>query len=82
MLKEIDQRIYTKFCLKNEIKRNKVCEMLTTAYDESARSKTTVYEWYKCFLDGRENEERPRHPITSTIDANVEKMSEMVMNNR
>ena len=46
LLKEIDQRICIKFCVKNEIKCKKVCEMLTKAYGESAMSKTRVYEWF------------------------------------
>ena len=41
--------------VKNEIKSNKVCEMLTKAYGESAMSKTRVYEWYRRFRDGREH---------------------------
>ena len=81
----MDQRICIKFCVKNEIKCNKVCEMLTKAYGESAMSKTRVYEWYKRFQDGREDvedDERPGRPSTSTTDENVEKVKEMVMNDR
>ena len=78
----MDQKIYIKFCVKNEIKCNKVCEMLTKAYGESAMSKTRVYKWYKCFQDGREDVEDDERPSTSTTDANVEKVQEMVMNDR
>ena len=82
----MDQRICIKFCVKNEIvKCNKVCKMLTKAYDESAMSKTRVHEWYKRFQDGREDvkdDERPGRPSTSTTDENVEKVKEMVMNDR
>ena len=81
----MDQRICTKFCVKNEIKCNKVCEMLTKAYGESAMSKTRVYEWCKRFQDGREDvedDERPGHPSIWTTDENVEKGKEMVMNDR
>ena len=59
--------------------------MLTKAYGESAMSKTRVYECYKRFQDGREDVEdgeRPGRPRTSTIDENVEKGKEMVMNDR
>ncbi|XP_014480147.1 PREDICTED: putative uncharacterized protein FLJ37770 [Dinoponera quadriceps] len=78
----MDQRICIKFCVK---KYNKVCEMLIKAYGKSAMSKTRVYEWYKRFQDGREDvedDERPGRPSTSTTDENVEKVKEMVMNNR
>lgn len=81
----MDQRICIKFCVKNEIKCNKVCEMLTKAYGESAMKKTSVYEWYKRFQDGRENvedDERSGRPSTSTTDENVEKVRAMVMNDR
>ena len=47
----MDERICINFCVKNEIKCNKVCEILTKAYGESAMSKTRVYEWYKRFQD-------------------------------
>ena len=79
------QRIRIKVCIKNEIKCNKVCEMLTKAYGESDMSKTRVYEWYKRFQDGREDvedDERPGRHSTSTTDENVKKVKEMVMNDR
>ena len=81
----MDQRICIKFCVKNEIICNKVCEMLTKAYGESAMSKTRVYERYKRFQDGHEDvedDERPGRSSTSTTDGNVEKVEEMVMNDR
>ncbi|XP_065645409.1 protein GVQW3-like [Hydra vulgaris] len=43
------QRICIKFCVKNEIKGNKVWKMLQKAYCESAMKKTRVCEWYKRF---------------------------------
>ena len=73
----MDQRICIKFCVKNEIKCNKVCEMLTKAYSESAISKARVYELYKRFQDGHEDvedAERSGRPSTSTTDENVEKV--------
>ena len=48
-------------------------------------TKTRAYEWYKSFQDGREDvedDERPERPSTSTTDENVEKVKEMVMNDR
>ena len=59
--------------------------MLTKAYGKSAMSKTRVYEWYKRFQDGLgdvEDDERPGRPNTWTTDENVEKVKEMVMNDR
>ncbi|KAE9536204.1 hypothetical protein AGLY_007427 [Aphis glycines] len=79
------QRICIKFCVKNEIKCNKVCEMLQKAYGQSVMKKTSVYEWYKRFQDGREDvedDERSGRPSTSIIDENVKKVEKMVMNDR
>ena len=59
--------------------------MLNIAFGESAMSKTRVYEWYKRFQEGREeveDDERPGRPSTSTTDENVEKVKEMIMNDR
>lgn len=59
--------------------------MLQKAYGESVLSKTQVYEWYKAFKDGRETvEDAPRsgRPSTSTNDDNVEKVKEIVLENR
>ena len=59
--------------------------MLTKANADSAMSKKRAYEWYKRFQDGREDgedDERPGRSSTSTTDENVEKVKEMVMNDR
>ena len=56
--------------------------MLTKAYGESTMSKTRIYEWYKRFQDGSEDVEDDERPNTSTTDENVEKVKEMVMNDR
>ena len=59
--------------------------MLTKAYGESTMSETRVYELYKRFQDGCEDvevHERPGRSSTSTTDEIVEKVKEMVMNDR
>ena len=59
--------------------------MLIKAYGESAMKKTSVYEWYKRFQDGREDvedDERCGRPNTSITDENVKKVEEMIMNDR
>lgn len=81
----MDQRICIKFCYKNGIKCSNVLEMLNIAFGESTISKTRVYEWYKRFQEGREDvedDERPGRPSTSISDENVEKVKEMIMNDR
>lgn len=81
----MDQRICIKFCYKNGIKCSNVLEMLNIAFGESTISKTRVYEWYKRFQEGREDvedDERPGRPSTSISDENVEKVKEIIMNDR
>jgi AraC-like DNA-binding protein len=59
--------------------------MLQKAYGESAMKKTSVYEWYKCFQDGRkyfEDDECSGRPRTSIIYEYVKKVEKMVMNDR
>ncbi|XP_012231261.1 protein GVQW3-like [Linepithema humile] len=59
--------------------------MLEKAYSESVLSKTRAYEWYKTFKEGREViEDLPRsgRPSTSSTDENIDKVEEMVMENR
>jgi len=76
------QRICIKFCVKNKIKCNKVYELLQKAYGESTMKKTSVYELYKRFQNGREDvedDERSGRPSTSIIDENVKKVEKMVM---
>lgn len=50
---------------KNGIKCSTAFEMSTVAFGESTMNKTVVYEWYKCFKEGRENVEDDDHPSTS-----------------
>jgi hypothetical protein len=59
--------------------------MLQKANGESPMKKTSVYELYKHFQDGRkhiEDDERSGRCSTSTIDENVIKVEEIVMNGR
>jgi len=48
-------------------------------------SVTHVLEWFKRFKEGREeigDDQRPGRPSTSKADANIEKVSEIVRQNR
>ncbi len=81
----MDQTICIKFCYKNEIKYHKVSEMLSTAFGESAMSKTRVYEWYKRFWNGyedTEDDECTGHPSTSITNENVKKVEEKIKKDR
>ena len=51
----MDQRNCIKFCIQNEIKYARICEMLTVALGESTMSRTQVQLWYNRFKEVREN---------------------------
>lgn len=85
MDKNIEQRVCLKFCVANEISCAESLKMLEKAYGESVLSKTRAYEWYKAFKEGREVvDDLPRsgRPSTSTTDDNIDKVKEIVMENR
>lgn len=85
MEKNLYQRVCLKFCVANEISCAESFRMLEKAFTEDCMSKTHCYDWYKAFKDGREEvEDMPRsgRPSTSTTDINIEKVNEMVTENR
>ena len=49
MDKNIEQRIYLKFCIANGILCAESLKMLQRAYGVSTLSKTPAYEWYSAF---------------------------------
>ena len=84
-VKIMDQRTCIKFCVKNEIKCNKVCDMLIKAYGDSTMSKPRIYEWYKRFSEGRESvedDDRSGRPNTSINEDQIEKVKQMILENR
>jgi len=59
--------------------------MLLQVYKDNALKKTAVYQWVKCFSEGRESvtdEERSGRPETSRTEANNAKIREIVRENR
>ena len=52
---KMDQRICTKFCIKNEIKCARILEMLSVAFGEYTKSRTQVQLWYNPFKKGRKS---------------------------
>lgn len=85
MDKNIDQKICLKFCLGNEISCAEAYKMLEKAFGESVMPYSTARTWYRMFKDGREEaEDKPRsgRPSTSTTDDNVDKVKEIVLENR
>ncbi|UYV65520.1 hypothetical protein LAZ67_3004584, partial [Cordylochernes scorpioides] len=80
-----DQRICIKFCVKNGFKGAEIFWMLQTAYGVAVMSRRRVFEWHKPFKEGREetaDNERSRRPSTSTTPEKVDKVLELVREDR
>ncbi|UYV63251.1 hypothetical protein LAZ67_2003555 [Cordylochernes scorpioides] len=80
-----DQRICIKFCVKNGFKGAEIFCMLQTAYGDAVMSRRRVFEWYKRFKEGREetaDNERSGRPSTSTTPEKVDKVLELVREDR
>lgn len=85
MSKNIEQRICIKFCVKNEISASEALKMLQKCYGDETNSRATVFAWYKLFKEGRElvdDGERSGRPSTSKTEDNVNKVKELVLQNR
>ena len=81
----IEQRINIKFCVKLGKMATETLKMLLNVYGDSSVSRTRVFEWYKQFVEGREDvEDDPKsgRPCTSTTDTNIEKVRQLVRSDR
>ena len=77
----MEQRKSIKFCVKLGKTFTETLEMLRKAYGDPALSRTTVYEWFKRFKEGRESlddDERSGRPASSRTDESVEKIRELI----
>jgi len=60
-------------------------DLLKKVYGDECLSHTQVFEWFKRFKDGREeigDDQHTGHPGTSKTNANIEKVGEIVQQNR
>jgi len=81
----LQQRVCIKFCVKNGFNSAKTLEMLGNCFGNDTLKKTTVYEWHERFRSDRESvkdDERSSRPSTSKTDENINKVREMLLNNR
>ena len=81
----IEQRINIKFCVKLGKTVTESLKMLRDVYGDSSMSRTRVFEWHKRYVEGREDvEDDPKsgRPCTSTTDANIEKVQQLVRSDR
>ncbi|UYV65564.1 hypothetical protein LAZ67_3004710 [Cordylochernes scorpioides] len=80
-----DHRICIKFCVKNGFKGAEIFWMLQTAYGDAVMSRRRVFEWYKRFKESREetaDNERSGRPSTSTTPEKLDKVLELVREDR
>ena len=62
-------RANIKFLTKLGWKAGKIIEVLQQVYGDSTPSKSVVYEWIKCFKDGRKDlKDNPREGRPSTAE--------------
>lgn len=81
----IQQRSCIKFCVRNGFSGSDTLKMLQKAFSDNTMSRATVYDWHKLFKEGREcveDEARPGRPSTSTDEQHVNKIKELVLENR
>lgn len=85
MTEKTDQRICIRFCQKLGESCKVTYEKLQIVYGEECMSQSQVYEWFKRFKDGRdcvESDKRSGRPSTSKNVENIEKVRQIVRNNR
>jgi len=78
----LQQRVCIKFCVKNGFNDVKTLE---NCFGSDILKKTAVYEWHERFKSGRESvedDERSGRLSTSKTDENINKVREMLINNR
>jgi hypothetical protein len=79
---KIEQHVYIKFCGKSA---TETLEMLHEAFGEHSLSWAVVFEWHSHFKAGRvsdEDDERSGRPSTSKTTENVEKIRELIHEDR
>ena len=72
----MEQKASIKFCVKLSKTFPEMLEMLRIVHTDQVLSRTTVYEWFKRFKEGRESLDEDEHserPASSRTDILVEK---------
>jgi transposase len=81
----MEQRLAIKFCFKAGKSATETLQMVNAAYGDQALSRSNVFRWYGRFRDGREDIEddsRSGRPTECHSDNNVEKISQLLHQNR
>jgi len=81
----MEQRVNVKFYVKLGKSNTEMYDLLKKVYGDDSLSPSQVFGRFKRFKEGREeirDDQGPGHPSTSKTDANIEKVSEIVRQNR
>jgi len=81
----VEQRVNVKFCVQLGKSATETYDLLKKVYSDKCLSCTQVFEWFKRFKEGREeigHDQRHGRPSTPKTDANIEKVGEIVRQNR
>ena len=82
---DAEQRINVKLCVKLGKSATETYHLLKKVYGDECLPHTQVFKWFKRFKEGREligDDQRPGRPSTSKTEANIEKIGEIVRQNR
>jgi len=80
----VEQCVNVKFCVKLGKSSTETYDLLKKVYGDECLSRTQVFKWFKRFREGREeigDNQCPGHPSTTKMDANIEKVGEIVRQN-
>jgi len=81
----VEQRVNVIFCVKLGKSAKETYDLLKKVYGDECLSCTQVFEWFKRFKEGRKeigDDQHPGRPSTSKTEANIEKVGEIVRQNR
>jgi len=81
----VEQRVNVIFCVKLGKSATETYDLLKKVYGDECLSCTQVFEWFKRFKEGRKeigDDQHPGRPSTSKTEANIEKVGEIVRQNR
>jgi len=82
---KMEQGVNVKLCVKLGKSTTQTYDLLKKVYGDECPSLTQVFEWFKRFKEGRKeigDDQRPGHRSTSETDGNIEKVGEIVRQNR
>ncbi|PNF38656.1 hypothetical protein B7P43_G01208 [Cryptotermes secundus] len=83
--RSVEQRTVIKFLVGENVPPAEIHHRLQQQYGEERLSWTRVFEWCKCFREGRErveNEPHDRRPRTSITKPNIDRADALIRGNR